>query len=99
MLWLIGTALALRNFLTQTTLGGFTQFIQENRDFLVFGGVWALREIPGPDRQKNSEPKKNRKKNLKFSFFPAVSKNMFFVENGAVFLFSALGAPYRGRVH
>ena len=70
MFWLIGTAFALRNFLTLTTLGGFTRVFRENRDLLVFGGVWALREIPGPNRQKTIDPK-NSKKNL--IFFVAVS--------------------------
>ena len=27
----------------------------------VFEGVWAFREIPGPNGQKKSGPKKNRK--------------------------------------
>ena len=58
MFWLIGTAIALRNFLTVTTLGGFTRVFRENRDLLVFGGVWAFREIPDPNRQKNFDPKK-----------------------------------------
>ena len=40
--WLIGTAFALRNFLTLTTLGGCTRVFREIRDLLVFGawGTW-----------------------------------------------------------
>ena len=67
MFWLIGTTFALRNFLTLTTLGGITQFFGENRDLLVFGGVWAPREIPGPNRPKKFDPE-NRKKIEKFIF-------------------------------
>ena len=52
--WLIGTAFALRNFLILTTLGGFTRFVRENHDSLGFGGVWAVREIPGPNRGRPS---------------------------------------------
>ena len=48
MLWIIGTALALRNFLDLTMLG-FTRVFGENHGLLVFGGVWALKEIPGPN--------------------------------------------------
>ena len=77
MFWLIGTAFALRNFLTLTTLGGFTRVFRENRDLLVFGGVWALREIPGPNRQKNLDPPKKSKEKPKILFFVAVSKNVF----------------------
>ena len=76
MVWLIGTAFALRSFLTLTTLGGFTPVFRENRDLLVFGGVGALREIPGPNRQKNFDPQTNQKK-TGILFFVAVSKNVF----------------------
>ena len=41
MIWLIKTALALHNFLTLTTLGGFSRVFPGNRDLLAFGGVWA----------------------------------------------------------
>ena len=54
--WLIGTAFASRNFLTLTTLGGFT--FREIRNLLGFGAVWALREILGLNQQKLSDPKK-----------------------------------------
>ena len=53
MFWLIGTAFALHNLFTLTTLEGFTRGFRENRDLLVFRGVRALREIPGPNQQKN----------------------------------------------
>ena len=69
MFWLIGTTFALRNFLTVTTLGGFTRVFRENRDLLVFGGVWALGEILSLNRQKSNWPKKNRKKKLENFIF------------------------------
>ena len=71
MFWLIGTAFALSNFLTLTTLGGFTQVFRENRDLLIFGGVWSLGEILGPDQQKHFDPKtKTKSKNpVKIVFF------------------------------
>ena len=52
MFWLIGTAFALRNFLTLTMLGGFTRVFEKIAIYCFFGVVWALREIPGPSRQK-----------------------------------------------
>ena len=61
MIWLIKTALALHNFLTLTTLGGFSRVFPGNRDLLAFGGVWALRESLGPNRQKNLDLKKIEK--------------------------------------
>ena len=53
-------------FFTLTTLGGFTRGFRENRDLLVFGGVWALREIPGPNRPKNFDTPKIEKKSIFF---------------------------------
>ena len=61
MFWLIGTAFAFRNFLTLTTLWGFSRVFRENSDLLVFGEVWALREIPGLHRQNNSTQKIGKK--------------------------------------
>ena len=95
MFWLIGTAFALRNLLTVTTLGGFTRVFRENRDLLVFGGVWALAEILGPNWQKTFDLKKSKK--LKILFFVAVSKNVFASKTerfSRLFSFSALGAPF-----
>ena len=71
MFWLIGTAFALRNFLALTMLGHFTRVFgvfREIGDLLVFGWVWALRQILGPNRQQKSEPEKNRKHVDFFSF-------------------------------
>ena len=42
-------------------------------DLLVFGGIWALREILGPNRQKKPDPKKIEK-HVEILFFVAVSK-------------------------
>ena len=92
MFWLIGS------FLTLTTLGGFTQVVRENRDLLVFGGVWALKETPGPNRQKNFHPQKIEKK-PKFLFSIPVSKKGFSSKQSGFFSSSAPGAPYRGRAH
>ena len=64
--------------------------------YLVFGGVWALTEIPGPNRQKNSDPKKIEK-HVETFIFCCGFKKCVFVENGAIFaIFSpfALGAPF-----
>ena len=73
MFWLIGTAFALRNFLTLTTLGGCIRVLRENRELLVFGGVWALGEILGPNRQKKIDPQNiETLKTLKTLFFVAV---------------------------
>ena len=55
-------------------VGGFTQVFRENRDLLVFGGVWALREIPGRNRQKKCDPQKSKKRGF---FLVAVSKSNF----------------------
>ena len=55
MFWLIGTAFALRNFLTLTTLGGFTRVFRENRDLLGFGGFGHFR---APTGKEKSDPKK-----------------------------------------
>ena len=76
MLWLIGTAFALCKFLTLTTSGGFTRVLRENCDLLGFGGVWALREIPGPNRQDKFDPKKNREK-IYFIFRCGFEKYVF----------------------
>ena len=84
MFRLIGPAFVMRNFLTLTALGGFTRIFPDNRDLLVFGGVWALREIPGPDRQKEFDPKKIEKK-LNFIFLRCGLKKYVFVKNGAIF--------------
>ena len=73
----------LRNFLTLTSLGAFTQGFRENGDLLVFGGVWALREIPGPNRQTTFDPEKK----VKFVFSVAVSKNVFSSKPERFFLF------------
>ena len=59
MFWLIGTAFALRNFLTLTTLGGFTRVFGENCGLLVFGGLGDLEKLRGtiwgPKRAKNAK--------------------------------------------
>ena len=52
MFWLIGTAFALRNFLTLTTLGGFTRGFRENRDLLVFGGFGHLEKFRAQPTKK-----------------------------------------------
>ena len=97
MFWLIGTAFALRVFLTITTLGGFTRVFRENCNLLVFGGVWALREIPGPNRQKKLT-EKNLKKIEIFLFFVAVSNETCLRRKQSdfrdFFSFLALGAPF-----
>ena len=62
----------LCNFLNLATLGGFTRVFRENRHLLVFGGVWALGEIPGPTSKKIFDQKK-----LEILFFVAGSKNVF----------------------
>ena len=87
MFWLIGTAFALRNFLTLTTLGGFTRVFRETHDLLVFGGVWALTEIPGPNRQKKLTPQKSKK----------VGKMRFHQKQSDFFRFRPL-VPPRGAV-
>ena len=61
MFWLIGAAFAMHNFLTLTTLGVFIRVFRENPDLLVFEEVWALKEIPGPNRQKKLTPKNRTK--------------------------------------
>ena len=48
MFWLIGTAFALRTFLTLTTLGGSTRDFREIRDLLVFWGLGDLEKFYGP---------------------------------------------------
>ena len=55
------------NFLNLATLGGFTRVFRENRHLLVFGGVWALGEISGPNRPKKRDPKKVEKHVESFS--------------------------------
>ena len=94
---LIGTAFALPNFLT--VMGGFTQVFRENRDLLVYGGVWALGEIPGPNQQKKTDPKKIEKYIANFIFRCGFKKYVF-VKNGAIlaisFSFSPLEPPSRG---
>ena len=82
MFWLIGTAFALRNFLSPTTLWSFTRVFRENRDLLVFGGACALTEILGPNQQK-PYPKKI-KKHVENYIFVAVSKKYVFVKNTAI---------------
>ena len=89
MFWLTGTVFALRNFLALTTLGSFTRVFRENRDLLVSGGVWALREIPGPNRQKTLDPQKSKK----VLFFVAVSKNVFSSKTERFFCFRPLVPP------
>ena len=74
---------ALRTFLTLTTLGSFTRGVRENRDLLVFGGVWALGEILGPNQQKKFGPEKIEK-HVEI-FFRRGFKKCIFVENGAIF--------------
>ena len=92
MFWLIGTAFALHNFLTLTTLGAFTRVFQDNRDLLGFGGVWALREIPGPNRQKTIDPK-NRKK-VEFYFSLRFQKMCFrHKRSDFFFVFGPLAPP------
>ena len=93
-----GTAFALRNFLTLTMLGSFTRVFRENRDLLVFGGVWALREIPGLERQKPLDPKTIKKTSWKFVFCCRFKKCVF-VKNGVIFFrFRPLVSPI-GAVH
>ena len=79
MFWLM--AFALQNFLTVTTLGGFTGVCRENCDLLVFGGVWALGEILGKKTDQKTDKKnltrKKLKKKLKILAFVAVSKDVF----------------------
>ena len=62
------------------------------RDLLGFGGVWALREIPSPNRQKKLDPKKIEKK-LKFLFFVAVSANKFSSKTERFFFVSGPWRP------
>ena len=57
----------------QLMLGGFHPSFGENGDLLVFGGVWALGEIPGPNRQKNCP------------IFRCGFKKCVFVKKGAIF--------------
>ena len=70
------TAFMLRNFLMLTSLGGFTRFFRGNCDLLVFRGVRVLREIPGPNRQTNLDPKKMP------NFFSLLRVQHFQVRNG-----------------
>ena len=70
MLWLIGTAFGLRNFLTLMTLGGFGRIFQENRDLLVCGGVWA--------------PTQKKSKRVEIFIFRCGFKKIVFVKNGAI---------------
>ena len=59
MFWLIGTASALRNFLTLTTLGGSTRVFQRILDLLVFGGLGDLDKFRGrPGPQTGQKAKK-----------------------------------------
>ena len=59
MVWLIGTAFALRNFLTLTTVGGSTRVFRETHDFLAFGGLGDWEKFHGPvwglKRAKNAK--------------------------------------------
>ena len=65
MFWLIGTAFAQLPY--SDDVAGFHQSFSRNR---VFGGVWALREMRGPNLQIKIEPKTSKF----FLFFVAVSK-------------------------
>ena len=88
----------LRNFLTLSTLGDFPPSCSKNRDLLVFGVVWALREIPGFNRQKNFDPPKNEK-NRKKIFSLRFQKMCSRQKRSGLLSSSAPGAPYRGRAH
>ena len=59
-------------------MGGFTPGFRGNRDLLVFGGVWARREILGPNRKKFGPEKTKKPVELFF-------KKYVFVKNGAIF--------------
>ena len=88
--WLIGPAFPLRNFLKVTTLGGFTPSVMIHLRFTGFSTPWALREAPGPNGQRNLDPKKV----LKFLLFVVVSKKvLYYPYPGA----RAGGRAYRGR--
>ena len=65
-------------------LAGFTQGFRKICDLLVFGGVWALTEIPGPNRRKIFGPEKNRK-NVDNFVSRCCFKKYVFVGNGADF--------------
>ena len=91
-------------------MGGFTRVFRENDDLLVFGGLWALREIPGPNGPKKMDPKKVEKL-VDFFVFHCSFKKYAFVKNGAVFfrfrpLVHLIGAvrtektlPFSGQKH
>ena len=51
---LSGTAVALRNFLALTTLGGSTRVFQEIRDLLVSGSLGDLEKLRDPKQAKKS---------------------------------------------
>ena len=79
-----------------TMVGGFNRVFRENRDLLSFGGLWALAEIPGPNRPKNSDPPKIEKQVEQF-IFRCGFKKFVLVENRAIFAFFfpfALGALF-----
>ena len=85
MFWLIGTAFALRNFLTLTTLGAFTRVFRGNRYLLVFGGFGHLEKFRAqPAGKKKSEPKKIEK-HVEIFIFRCGFKKCVFVKNGAFF--------------
>ena len=80
-------------------LGSVIQVFRENRDLLVLGGVWALREIRGPNRQKKCDPPKIDKKVEIFIFRCGFKKMCSRLKQSDFFSSSAPGAPYRGRAH
>ena len=68
--WLIGITFALRNFLTLTTTGGLIRFFEKIVIYWFLEGSGHLEKFRAPTAKK-------MKKTLKFSFFIAVSKNVF----------------------
>ena len=63
-----------------------------------FAICWLLEGFRAPNDKKNLDPKRVEKHVVQFSFRRGFTKYVF-VENGAIFSFSALGPPYRGRAH
>ena len=100
-----GNVLAHRNRVRVAQLsysddvGGFHPSFLRNRDLLVFGGVSALREIPGPNRQKNFDPKKIGKKIRNFYFSLRFQEICSRQKQSDFFSSSAPAAPYKGRAH
>ena len=96
MLWLIGTAFALRNFLTLTTLGGSPEFFEKISIYWFLEGSGHSEKFRASTDKKKLTPKKSKKK-VEFFFWLPFQKMWFRQKRGNFLSSSAPGAPYRGR--